>query len=227
MEKEQATKIVETLLYMTDHALTEGEIAEILENRSFKAEKVREIIKEISDKYDASDSGLRVIEVAGGFQMATRPEMAEWIRKLYKERLTVRLSPSSLETLAIIAYKQPITRGEIEQIRGVEASGVMETLLERRLLKVVGRKETIGRPLLYGTTIEFLRHFGLKHLSELPDIASIPATLEAQAQTDDAVPAGTEEEPQMELAEVGAPSEAAAEIPAETGSSDEVSPEAS
>jgi segregation and condensation protein B len=113
-----------------------------------------------------------VIGVAGGFQIATRSEMAPWIRKLYKERLTVRLSSSALETLAIIAYKQPITRSEIEQIRGVEASGVMETLLERRLVKVVGRKETIGRPLLYGTTTEFLRQFGLKHLSELPDLQS-------------------------------------------------------
>jgi segregation and condensation protein B len=116
------------------------------------------------------------MEVAGGFQMATRPEMATWIRRLYKERLTVRLSPSSLETLSIIAYKQPISRSDIEQIRGVEVSGVMETLLERRLIKVVGRKETIGRPLLYGTTIEFLRHFGLKHLAELPDVNSmVPA----------------------------------------------------
>src|SRR4029079_2148400 len=110
---------------------------------------------------------------AGGFQVATRPAYATWIRRLYKERLTVRLSPSALETLSIIAYKQPIARAEIEQIRGVEASGVMETLLERRLVKVVGRKETIGRPLLYGTTVDFLRHFGLRHLSELPDLTTL------------------------------------------------------
>jgi segregation and condensation protein B len=100
--------------------------------------------------------------------------MAPWIRRLYKERLTVKLSPSALETLSIIAYKQPIARSEIEQIRGVEGSGVMETLVERRLVKVVGRKETIGRPLLYGTTTEFLRQFGLKHLSELPDLNTLP-----------------------------------------------------
>ncbi len=173
MERQQAKRIIEALLYMTDHALSTAEISQVLELKVFTEENVAEIIKEISQAYDASGSALRVVEVAGGFQIATRPDMATYIRRLFKERLTVRLSPSSLETLSIIAYKQPITRNEIEQIRGVEASGVMETLLERRLIKVVGRKETIGRPLLYGTTIEFLRHFGLKHLAELPDLSTI------------------------------------------------------
>lgn len=164
---------------MTDHALTTAEISQNLELKVFTEENVREMLNEIAQAYDAAGSPLRVVEVAGGFQTATRPDMATYIRRLYKERLTVRLSPSSLETLSIIAYKQPITRNDIEQIRGVEASGVMETLLERRLIKVVGRKETIGRPLLYGTTIEFLRHFGLRHLSELPDLSTLtisPAT---------------------------------------------------
>lgn len=173
MEKEQARKIIEALLYMTDHALSTQEIGEVLEQKSFTDDVIREMIQEIATRYESNASPLRVVEVAGGFQVATRPELAMWIRRMYKERLTVRLSPSSLETLSIIAYKQPITRGEIEQIRGVEATGVMETLLERRLVKVVGRKETIGRPLLYGTTLDFLRHFGLKHLSELPDLGSL------------------------------------------------------
>lgn len=173
MEREQAKKIIEALLYMTDHALSTAEISQILELKVFTEENVREMIGEISQGLEAAGSPLRVVEVAGGFQMATRPDMATYIRRLYKERLTVRLSPSSLETLSIIAYKQPITRNEIEQIRGVEASGVMETLLERRLIKVVGRKETIGRPLLYGTTIDFLKHFGLRHLAELPDLSTI------------------------------------------------------
>jgi len=170
MDKEQTKNIIEALLYMTDHALSDAEITEVLDQKSIGADDIRNCVREISEKYQASGSPLRVVEVAGGIQIATRPEMAIWIRRLYKERLTVRLSTSALETLSIIAYKQPITRSDIEQIRGVEASGVMETLLERRLVKVVGRKETIGRPLLYGTTSEFLRHFGLKHLSELPDL---------------------------------------------------------
>ncbi|MCG3203710.1 MAG: Segregation and condensation protein B [Elusimicrobia bacterium] len=173
MEKEHAKKIIEALLYMTDHALSLSEIAQVLDQKSFSEEEIHSLIKEISLQYDSNGSPLRVVELAGGFQVATRPDMAPWIRRLFKERLTVRLSPSSLETLSIIAYKQPITRGDIEQIRGVEASGVMETLLERRLIKVVGRKETIGRPLLYGTTLEFLKHFGLKHLSELPDLSTM------------------------------------------------------
>lgn len=172
MERDQAKKVVEALLYMTDHALTEAEISEVIGEKQPPVEEIQQIIGDIRAKYDEMGSPLCVVAVAGGYQIATRSEMAPWVRRLYKERLTVRLSPSALETLSIIAYKQPITRSEIEQIRGVEASGVMETLLERRLVKVVGRKETIGRPLLYGTTMEFLRQFGLKHLSELPDLQS-------------------------------------------------------
>jgi segregation and condensation protein B len=174
MEKEQARKIIEALLYMTDHALSIQEIGSVMEGK-IPEQDIRVFLAEISTQLESSGSALRLVEVAGGFQMSTRPDMAPWIRRLFKERLTVRLSPSALETLSIIAYKQPITRLEIEQIRGVEATGVMETLVERRLIKVVGRKETIGRPLLYGTSGEFLRHFGLKHLSELPDINSFVA----------------------------------------------------
>jgi segregation and condensation protein B len=176
MEKEQAKRIIETLLYMTDHPLSEMEI--------FSEAEVKEMVQEIGHQFEAAGSPLQVVEVAGGLQVATRSDVAPYIRRLYKERLTVRLSPSALETLSIIAYKQPIARSEVEQIRGVEASGVMDTLLERRLVKVVGRKETIGRPLLYGTTQEFLRQFGLKHLTELPDInamaLSIPTPLSDQ-----------------------------------------------
>jgi segregation and condensation protein B len=176
MEREQAKKIIDAMLYMTDHPLSEQEILEVLEQNRWDQNDVKEMISELTAKYDAAESPLQIVQVAGGVQVASRSSVAPWIRRLYKERLTVRLSPSALETLSIIAYKQPITRLEIEQIRGVEASGVMETLLERRLVKIVGRKETIGRPLLYGTTVEFLRHAGLRHLSELPDLNSlIPA----------------------------------------------------
>ena len=174
MENDQPIKIIETLLYMTDHPLSEKEIIEVMGLKSVTEQDVKSWIQEISDRLQQSHSPLQIVEIAGGVQIATKPEMAPWIRKLYKERLTVRLSPSALETLSIIAYKQPIARSEIEQIRGVEATGVMETLVERRLIKVVGRKETIGRPLLYGTTQEFLRQFGLKHLAELPDLNTFP-----------------------------------------------------
>jgi segregation and condensation protein B len=221
MEKEQAKKIIEAVLYMTDHALSVTEISLVLDLKSYGDDTIRELVNEIAAQYESSGSPLRVVEVAGGFQVATRPDMSPWIRRLYKERLTVRLSPSSLETLAIIGYKQPITRGEIEQIRGVEASGVMDTLLERRLVKVVGRKETIGRPLLYGTTTEFLRHFGLKHLSELPDLSTltISPTAEAEVGQQD-LGINLENEPQLEEAAVAVMEE---EAPAEPTS--EIKPE--
>jgi segregation and condensation protein B len=97
-----------------------------------------------------------------------------WIKRLLKEKFVLKLSPSAFETLAIIAYKQPITRAEIDEVRGVESSGVIDTLLDKKLVKVVGRKETLGKPLLYGTTQDFLKHFGLAHLSELPLIEDMP-----------------------------------------------------
>lgn len=197
MEREEVKKVIEALLYMTDHALSTKEIAEVLETKRWNDAEIKGIIGEIAQNLENAGSALQMVEVAGGFQMATKPDFASWIRRLYKERLTVRLSSSALETLSIIAYKQPIARSEIEQIRGVEVTAVMETLLERRLIRVVGRKETIGRPLLYGTTIEFLRHFGLKHLTELPDLNSmaVPA----------AAPAATPEPEQQEEALVFAP----------------------
>lgn len=180
MEKEQAVKVLEALLYMTDHPLSYREIGDILEGEAVSEQTIREVVEGLEQKWSNPDSPLQVVEVAGGVQLATKQEMAPWIRKLYKERLTVRLSPSALETLSIVAYKQPIARSEIEQIRGVEVTGVIETLLERRLIKVVGRKETIGRPLLYGTTSDFLRQFGLNHLTDLPDLNSMVPQKETQ-----------------------------------------------
>ncbi len=212
MERDEARNIIETLLYMTDHPLPEMEIVDVIGLKSIDENDVKEMVAELASKLEATGSPLQVVHIAGGIQMATRTEMAPWIRRLYKERLTVKLSPSALETLSIIAYKQPIARSEIEQIRGVEGSGVMETLVERRLVKVVGRKETIGRPLLYGTTTEFLRQFGLKHLSELPDLNTLH------------VPAPTEEpvvEPAGELVAVAAevPSAPIEQTPADESSS--------
>src|SRR5207253_6382585 len=127
----------------------------------------------------------------GGWQFSSRPEFGPWIRKLFKDRLTYRLSSSAMETLSIIAYKQPITRSEIEEIRGVEVTAVLETLLERRLVRIAGRKETVGRPLLYATTPDFLRAFGLKRLEDLPSIESLippAAPPAAEVVTADAVP---------------------------------------
>ncbi|MBI3318781.1 MAG: SMC-Scp complex subunit ScpB, partial [Candidatus Omnitrophica bacterium] len=117
--------------------------------------------------------GLLILEVAEGFQLVTDPDLSPFVLRLTRRVRAVRLSKPSLETLAIVAYRQPVTRIEIEQVRGVDCAGVLETLLKLNLVRVVGRKETVGRPLLYGTTREFMDHFGLKSLSDLPSLEEL------------------------------------------------------
>jgi segregation and condensation protein B len=114
--------------------------------------------------------GLQVVEVAGGYQIVTRPELHEWVRRLFRERTTQKLSVAALETLAVVAYKQPVTGPEIAEIRGVSTVGVVGTLMERKLVRIVGRKQVVGRPFLYGTTRDFLERFGLNDLSDLPKV---------------------------------------------------------
>ena len=121
--------------------------------------------------------GLHFVDVAGGFQITTRPQLHEWVRRLFHERSSQKLTVQGLETLAVIAYKQPITAIEITEIRGVNTSGVLSTLLERHLIKIVGRKNVVGRPFLYATTKEFLIRFGLKDLSDLPKIEDMAEAL--------------------------------------------------
>lgn len=161
-------KIVETLLFITDRPVKPSRLADVIDNTNVK--QVREAISALQDEYAAQGRAVQVVEIGGGFQMATKPEYGRWVRKLYNEKMTTKLSNAALETLAIIAYKQPITRAEMEAIRGVDVAGPLERLLERSLVRVVGKKDTIGRPMVYGTTDEFLRMFGLNKLSELPDL---------------------------------------------------------
>ena len=142
--------------------------------------EVRPALQHLGEDFDREGRGLQLVEVAGGFQLVTRPDYAPWIKRLDRARSVPKLSRSALESLAIIAYKQPIVRTDIEQIRGVETSSVLRTLLERKLVRMVGRKDSPGRPILYGTTKTFLQHFGLRDLSELPplreftELASLP-----------------------------------------------------
>lgn len=168
MEKIEIKNILEALFFITDRPMSLQKIKEILNDHA--VEGLKDIIFEIQQDYQNRNGALHLNEVAGGFQLATRPEYGEWVKKLYKDRITYRLTKSSLETLSIIAYKQPVTRAEIEVIRGVDVSGVLEKLLERKLIRICGRKEVIGRPILYGTTPEFLKFFGLKNLAEIPDL---------------------------------------------------------
>lgn len=169
MNKKFIRDIIETLIFITDKPLSVSKIVELIDIPEVNEELVKELIKELQTEY-LSRSAIEIREVAEGYQMATKPEFSEYVRRLYRDRTLLRLSPAAIETLAIIAYKQPITKAEIEEIRGVDSTTVLETLLERRLIKIVGRKEVVGRPLLYGTTQEFLKYFGISSLNDLPPI---------------------------------------------------------
>jgi segregation and condensation protein B len=166
MEEHELTAVIEALLFVSGEPISLDKLVEVLEGTD--TDRIRQALDRLRQNYDAAGRGLQIVEVAGGYQIATRSECAPWIKALEKIKTATRLSRSGLETLAIVAYKQPVTRGEIEAIRGVDSAGVLRTLLERRILKIVGRREELGRPMLYGTTREFLHYFGLKDLSELP-----------------------------------------------------------
>ncbi len=168
LQTDDLKKIVETLLFITDRPVKPGRLADIIDGTN--AKQVREVITALQDEYAAQGRAMQIVEIGGGFQMSTKPEYGRWVRKLYNEKMTTKLSNAALETLAIIAYKQPITRAEMEAIRGVDVAGPLERLLERSLVRVVGKKDTVGRPMVYGTTDEFLRMFGLNKLTELPDL---------------------------------------------------------
>ncbi|MCX5784848.1 MAG: SMC-Scp complex subunit ScpB [Elusimicrobia bacterium] len=168
MEDTELKKALETLLFIADHPLPVESLAQLCEVKN--QERVKALLDELKAVYDGEERALQVMQVAGGWQMSTRPAYSLWVRKLYHNKMTVRLTQAAVETLCIIAYKQPLTRAEIEAIRGVEVIGPLDTLTERRLITVVGRRETTGRPILYGTTTEFLRQFGLNTLSDLPKL---------------------------------------------------------
>jgi segregation and condensation protein B len=168
IELRELKAILETLLFVSHGPVTVDRLASVLEGVP-KAE-VRQALQSLQEEFDQVGRGLQVVEVAGGFQLVTRSDYGHWIKRLEKNKPAPKLSRSALESLAIIAYKQPIVRAEVEQIRGVEASGVIRTLLERKLIRMVGRKEMPGRPIMYGTTKHFLQHFGLRDLAELPPL---------------------------------------------------------
>ena len=159
--------IVEALIFVADEPLTTKMIAEVLgEERNL----VQSVIENLSIEFNERTGGLQLREVAGGWQISTRPEFHEEIRKFLKTRPDAKLSLAALETLAVIAYKQPVTVPEIMEIRGVQSGSAIKTLLDKRLIVAKGRKETVGRPMLYGTSKEFLLQFGLKDLAELPSV---------------------------------------------------------
>jgi segregation and condensation protein B len=162
---ENIKNIIESLLFVSEDPLTIGSIKNVLEIEDPK--EIRNALKELADDYENRNGAFLLHEVAGGFQIRTHPEYYQWIKRLIQPKAS-RLSKAALETLAIIAYKQPIIRSDVEHIRGVDCGGVIRILLERKLVRVLGRKEIPGRPLIYGTTKQFLEVFDLKNLRDLP-----------------------------------------------------------
>jgi segregation and condensation protein B len=166
--------VVEALIFASPEPITPKMLYKLLAEEP--REDVVKAVEALKADYE-NRPGLQMVEVAGGYQIVTRPDLHEWVRRLFHERSSAKLTVQGLETLAVIAYKQPITALEITEIRGVNTSGVLSTLLERHLIKIVGRKNVVGRPFLYATTKEFLIRFGLKDLHDLPKIEDMAEAL--------------------------------------------------
>lgn len=173
MKPERLVNIIEALLFASDKPLSVTRLTSLLPE--FKPKEIEGAIDRLREIYE--NHSLTIIKIAGGYQLATQSEYHQWVKRLFTARSKPRLSQAALEALSVIAYKQPVSRIEIEAIRGVNSDGVLGTLLERNLISIRGRAETVGRPLLYGTTDEFLHYFGLNDLEELPRPEEIEAML--------------------------------------------------
>ena len=189
--------VVEAMLFASDVPIEAERIREVLDLENAAA--ARGLVEELIARYEGEPRGLAIVEVGGGYRMVTRPELAPWLVRLARARTRVRLSRPALETLAIVAYKQPVSRPELDAVRGVNSDAVLDNLLERRLIRIGGRKEAPGRPFLYETTREFLVAFGLRDLNDLPKvegelvIADLGAEVAAAAESDGQ--AETEQDP--------------------------------
>ncbi len=199
LDQSQLKAIIEALVFASPEPLTPKMLFKLLADEP--REDVAAAVAALKDDY-ARRGGLHIAELAGGYQITTRPEFHDWVRRLFHERTTQKLTVQALEALSVIAYKQPITAAEIGEIRGVNTSGVLTTLLERHLIKIVGRKNVIGRPFLYGTTREFLIRFGLNDLNDLPKVEDMaqamgfeaPAVLTERPVADDMLPLTEDEQ---------------------------------
>ncbi|HEX5773461.1 MAG TPA: SMC-Scp complex subunit ScpB [Geomobilimonas sp.] len=186
--------VVESLIFVAEAPLSLERLASILEEH--ERSDLRAALDELLADYEQSGRGIVLVEVAGGYQFRSRPEHADYLKRLSKTR-PPKFGQSSLETLAIIAYRQPITRAEVEYLRGVDCGGILKTLLEKKLIKILGKKDVPGRPLIYGTTREFLELFSLKNLASLPTLKEIqdlaqPPVFEEQGELPLAVATGEE-----------------------------------
>ena len=165
MEREKAKALIEAVLFLQEEPVKLNQLSRVI---PLPGEEIGDLLRELKNEMGSAARGLRILEVAGGYQMGTSPELATYLEELFADDTTGSLSPAARETLAIIAYRQPVTRVEIESIRGVKCDSVLENLIRRKLIRISGRKPGPGRPLIYRTTPEFLKYFGLHDLSELP-----------------------------------------------------------
>ena len=223
-------RVIEALLFASDKPMSAAECvkylkgavesvpedAEVAALAKSKQDEVIAEMRRLAGQYEEEQRGFRLIESGSGWKVVTTPDAAPWVRQLFPENRPARLSPSALETLAIVAYRQPITRADIEAVRGVNVDGVMQTLLERGVIRITGRADVPGRPLLYGTTEFFLEHFHLRSLDELPNCAEL-------RRVELPVAAPAEEQPVLPLEE-NAPEANGAEEPAVAAVTSEESP---
>ena len=180
MDQDQAKRIIEALLFVSGQPFTHKRLTEILPDLS--GEQIRQHLRTLNEEYAASKRAFQVQEVAGGYQLVTDQQLAPWVKRALQSPKPDAVSMAAMETLAIIAYRQPITKADIEAVRGVDVTASLDTLVEKRFVRITGRKDSPGRPFLYGTTSEFLRHFGLKSIDALPSLA-LPTVQEPEAAT--------------------------------------------
>lgn len=183
-EETEARRVIEAILFTSGRPVMPVDLKRSL-GSGYTEARIEKLVRELQTEYEQDGRSFRIVEIAGGFECSTSPKYAPWILKLELQKRARQATQSALETLAIIAYKQPTTRAEIEDLRGVDVSGVINTLTERNLIKIVGKKEVLGHPFLYGTTDKFLEHFGLKSIQNLPDISEIKSLIENSVKRED------------------------------------------
>lgn len=203
-------QILEAVLFASDVPVVLAVLVEVLEDKS--PQEVRGLIAEMAEEFERGERGIVLQEIAGGFQILSRKECSPWVERMLRSRRKIRLSKAALESLAIIAYRQPITKVEVDSIRGVDSAGVLHTLLERNLVAIKGRSKGVGRPLLYSTTQEFLSYMGINELSDLPELKEVAPLLEERER----LPEGSDELAGVGVTEVE-PAKSEAEVTAADG----------
>jgi segregation and condensation protein B len=226
-ERSEMEAALEAILFVSSEPVPRSKLLELFDEG--EREQAAEALETVLARYQGDERGVMVEDVAGGVRIATRPEVGGWLRRFFEVSGSSKLSMAALETLAIIAYRQPVTGPEIQELRGVNSAGVLKTLLERRLVRIAGRKEVVGKPFLYGTTKEFLVHFGLNSLKDLPPLEEFEETFGSgdaeavaglsemaglSAETDDAEPVAEDQEERF-LREVAELEEQEDQLPVE------------